>query len=156
LELGQYEDAEASYQKMIDARPEAATYERVGYLRWVEGDPQGAIEVLQLAATATPQSDGAAVATVLTELGEAYAAAGDADEAAHAFEIALARDQRCARAHLMRARLALEAGRVDEAIAENARAVELDGRAEHRWAYASALEKKQLGGEAKAQREAAL
>ncbi|MFL5351932.1 hypothetical protein [Archangium sp.] len=56
----------------------------MGYLRLLEGDAQGALEVLKLAATSADQMDSFAVANALCELGEAWLALGEPDTALEA------------------------------------------------------------------------
>lgn len=45
LELGEYEAAAASYQRMIDLQPGLPAFSRVAYLRFLEGDLAGAREM---------------------------------------------------------------------------------------------------------------
>jgi len=47
IELGRYEEAIASYQKMIDHRPDFSSYSRVAHARELYGDPEGAIQAMQ-------------------------------------------------------------------------------------------------------------
>ena len=51
-ELGRYDDAIAELQRMVDQRPNLASYARVSYARELHGDLEGALEALDLAATA--------------------------------------------------------------------------------------------------------
>lgn len=49
VELGDYDNAVASFQKMIDLRPDLSSYSRVSYARELYGDVDGAIEAMQSA-----------------------------------------------------------------------------------------------------------
>lgn len=49
VEMGNYDSALASAQKMIDIRPDIRSYSRVSYLRELYGDIDGAIESMQMA-----------------------------------------------------------------------------------------------------------
>ena len=46
IELGKYDDAEASLQKMADRRPDYSSYTRIAYLRELSGDTEGAKDIL--------------------------------------------------------------------------------------------------------------
>lgn len=49
IELGDYEAAVVSFQKMVDLRPDLSSYSRVSYARELYGDVPGAIEAMQSA-----------------------------------------------------------------------------------------------------------
>ncbi len=49
VELGQYDAAVATVQKMVDTRPDLSSYSRVSYLRELHGDTAGAIVAMQQA-----------------------------------------------------------------------------------------------------------
>ncbi len=49
LELGSYDDAIAAADAMNKLKPNLPSYGRVGYLRWLKGNTEGAIEVMHLA-----------------------------------------------------------------------------------------------------------
>jgi tetratricopeptide (TPR) repeat protein len=51
-ELGRYDEAIDELQRMVDQRPDLASYARVSYARELHGDLEGALEALDLAATA--------------------------------------------------------------------------------------------------------
>jgi tetratricopeptide (TPR) repeat protein len=81
LELGRYDEAFATFQTMVDTRPDVASYARVSYARELLGDVPGAVDAMALAfeAAGTP-SDRAWAAAQLGELelgrGRVAAAAG--------------------------------------------------------------------------------
>ena len=49
VELGQYKEAAASFQKMVNLRPDYSSYIRIAYIRELYGDTNGAREALQSA-----------------------------------------------------------------------------------------------------------
>ncbi|HVF08597.1 MAG TPA: tetratricopeptide repeat protein [Actinomycetota bacterium] len=49
LELGRYDDAFDSYQRMVDTRPDLSSYARVSYARELLGDSRGAVEAMEAA-----------------------------------------------------------------------------------------------------------
>lgn len=49
VELGRYAEAVNTLQKMVDMRPDLASYSRVSYLRELHGDVDGAIKAMQIA-----------------------------------------------------------------------------------------------------------
>lgn len=53
IELGQYPEAVATFQKMVDLRPDLSSYSRVSYARELYGDLDGAIEMMQKAIVAS-------------------------------------------------------------------------------------------------------
>lgn len=57
VELGEYDRAVDAAQKMVDLRPDTASYSRISYLRELHGDTKGAIEMMKMAAeSANPQN----------------------------------------------------------------------------------------------------
>ena len=49
MERGEYDEASDTYQRMVDARPNLASYNRVAFFRFVTGDGEGAIDVMRKA-----------------------------------------------------------------------------------------------------------
>jgi tetratricopeptide (TPR) repeat protein len=88
VELGRYEAAFASFQRMVDLKPNLDSYARVSYARQLTGDIEGAVAVMQRAvASSRPETEGAAWARV--QLGDLYFNSGRTDEAAEQYEAAL-------------------------------------------------------------------
>jgi tetratricopeptide (TPR) repeat protein len=79
IELGRYDEAIATFQTMIDTRPDVASYARASYARELLGDVPGAIDAMGLAfdAAGTP-SDAAWAAFQLGELELGRGAVGEA------------------------------------------------------------------------------
>ncbi len=84
VELGQYEEAAAAAQEMVDRRPSLASLSRVSYLRELNGDVAGAITAMTQAALAGAASPSDA-AFVEGLLGDLYLGRGDLDKAEAAY-----------------------------------------------------------------------
>ena len=87
--LGRYAEADRLYQKMIDLRPDLASYSRVSYARELRGDTSGAIAAMKLAQTATTVG-GEDAAWVGYHLGELYLGVGRISMAFETFQRASA------------------------------------------------------------------
>jgi len=72
LELGEYAAAFEAFDKMMALRPNAAAYARVAYARELQGDLDGALAAMQLAAKATAPNDPEAQAWYAAQTGELY------------------------------------------------------------------------------------
>lgn len=85
VELGQYDDAAESMQRMLDLRPDLTALARASYLRQLNGDLDGAILAMRQAdaAGAGATSD---VSSVAGLLGDLLLQRGDLDEAQAAYE----------------------------------------------------------------------
>ena len=85
VELGQYELAIGVAQRMVDLRPDLASYSRVSYIRELHGDLGGAIDAMRRAVEAgAPHAESTAWSEV--QLGHLYLAKGDLAEAERAYE----------------------------------------------------------------------
>ena len=89
VELGNYEDAVAAAQKMVDLRPNSASYARVAHLRSFYGDTKGSIEMFKLAARTADPSDPEAQSWCITQLGDEYWKYGKYDDALRTYNEAL-------------------------------------------------------------------
>lgn len=88
VELGRYDAAAATIQKMIDTHPNLSSYSRVSYQRELHGDVQGAIEAMQQAINAgNPASEQTLWTRV--QLGHLYFNAGDLEHAQTSYRQAL-------------------------------------------------------------------
>ena len=84
VELGRYDEAVAAAQRMVDLRPDLASYSRVSYLRELHGDVAGALEAMRRAVEAgAPRGEGAAFAEV--HIGDLLFATGDLEGADAAY-----------------------------------------------------------------------
>lgn len=85
VELGRYDRAGRELQKMIDLKPNVASYSRVSYFRQLHGDSTGAVRLMKLAQDAAGTSSADAAWTSY-QLGELYLSSGDVAQAEHEFE----------------------------------------------------------------------
>lgn len=88
-ELGNYEEAVAAAQKMVDLKPNSNSYARVAHLRSLHGDHAGAVEMYKLAARTADPSDKEAQSWCLTQLGDEFWKNGKYKEAEAVYDEAL-------------------------------------------------------------------
>ena len=84
METGDYNGAAEAYQKMMNLRPDLASYNRAAWYRYVAGDAAGAIEVMKLAVASGSRSP-EHVAWCLVELGNLYLRTNNTRDAAASF-----------------------------------------------------------------------
>jgi tetratricopeptide (TPR) repeat protein len=114
VELGRYDDAFATFQTMIDLRPDLSTYARASYAWELQGNHSNAVRAMELALQAAGSAVDAAWARV--QLGDLEFGAGRLDRAAEHFRRAIAADESFVPAHAGLARVAAARGRIDRAI----------------------------------------
>lgn len=90
VELGRYEQAVETIQKMVDTRPDLASYSRVSYLRELYGRVDGAIDAMKRASDAGGGPEN--VSYVRVQLGNLYFNTGRLDEAEYWYTFTLARN----------------------------------------------------------------
>jgi tetratricopeptide (TPR) repeat protein len=139
MEQGRLTEAVAAYQRMIDLKPELESYTRIAHLRWLKGDLQGAIEVLQIAVTSGNPSDAEQTAWAYTRLGIYELQAGDPERAAAAASTACQFVENYPAALLLRGRILLAQGQAQEAIESLQQAAALTRLPEYEWTLADAL-----------------
>ena len=88
IELGRYDAAIATVQRMVDLRPDLSSYARVAYIRELKGDGEGAIKAMHAAVKAGAPT-GENTAYVQVQLGHLYFNSGRLDQAAHTYDAAL-------------------------------------------------------------------
>lgn len=76
MEQGELDTAGEAYQRAVDLRPGLEVYDRVGWLRWLWGDVDGALEMQRMAVSAGSPLDPEPYAWVLTRLGWLHALQG--------------------------------------------------------------------------------
>lgn len=85
IELGMYDEAIQSVQKMVDTRPDLSSFSRVSYIRELKGDTDGAIDAMKSAITAgSPVTENTAWCRV--QLGNLYYNKGDIAASEKIFE----------------------------------------------------------------------
>ena len=72
LELGEYDDAFEAFERMVALRPDAASYARASYARELQGDLDGALRLMTMAAAATPPQDAESLAWHDAQIGHLY------------------------------------------------------------------------------------
>ena len=90
VELGRYDEAVATAQRLVDLRPNQAAYARVAYLRELHGDLEGAIEAMTEAVQASAPT-GETRAWSAVQLGNLHFSRGDLPAAEAAYRDALQR-----------------------------------------------------------------
>jgi tetratricopeptide (TPR) repeat protein len=114
IELGDYPGAFNTAQAMMDIKPSASSYSRVSYLRELQGDTQGAIELMRAAAEATGDPETAAWCRV--HLGDLLINSGKAAAADHEIDNALNIFPDYYLALAAKARVRLAVGDLDSAV----------------------------------------
>lgn len=89
VELGRYDEAVQTLQKMVDLRPDLESYSRVSYVRELYGETDGAIEAMH-SAVQTALRGSESWAWTLTHLGHLYFNRGDLAQAAAIYAQVLA------------------------------------------------------------------
>lgn len=75
IEMGDYDEAATAYQKMVELRPDLASYNRAAHYRFLFGDVSGAIDIMQKAIDAG-SSSAENVAWCMVDLGGIYVKTG--------------------------------------------------------------------------------
>ena len=89
IELGKYDEAVASAQKLVDFRPSANSYSRLAHLRSLYGDTEGAIEARKFALKIADPDDKENLAWYHSQLGKEYLNIGRFAEAEREFDLGL-------------------------------------------------------------------
>ncbi|HEV7665952.1 MAG TPA: tetratricopeptide repeat protein [Chloroflexota bacterium] len=88
-ELGRYDEAVATFQKMVDLRPDQTSYARVSYARELHGDLPGAIAAMRMAVDSAPPGNEATEWTRV-QLANLYFNTGALDTAEQTYQQSLA------------------------------------------------------------------
>jgi tetratricopeptide (TPR) repeat protein len=123
IELGRYRAAERTIQRMLDLKPNLASYARVSYYRELSGDIEGAVQAMRLAVSA---GAGARenVAYVQTLLGDLELQRGRPGAARAAYRAALAGSPSYPPAMVGLGRVDAAGGRLDRSAARLRRAAD--------------------------------
>ena len=139
LELGDVEGAERAAQRMLDLKPDAASYGRAAHLRWLRGDRAGAKRVYEQALQVARQApDPELYAWMLVQAAHVFWYEGDAAGADAGFRLALERLADYAPALVGRARIALSEQRFAEAVELLERACKRSPSVESAWLLGNA------------------
>lgn len=90
MELGNYAEAVAAAQEMVDLRPNTLSYSRVAQLRSLHGDSAGSIKMMTLAAKTADPADKTLQSWCLVQLGDEHWKVGTYAEAEKLYDEALA------------------------------------------------------------------
>jgi tetratricopeptide (TPR) repeat protein len=88
VELGRYEEAGEELQRMVDLRPDIASFSRVSYLRELHGDVRGALAAMRRALDSIPEY-GEDPSWVRTQIGDLHFSVGDVSAAREWYEDAV-------------------------------------------------------------------
>lgn len=116
VELGRYDEAGVTLQRLLDRRPDLAALARVSYLRQLRGDLEGALVAMEQARAAGAASP-AELPTVVAYLADLHLERGDRVAAGEAYAEVLAQDPDHVIAATGSARVLAAEGRTDDAIA---------------------------------------
>jgi tetratricopeptide (TPR) repeat protein len=89
LELGDYDPAMDAYQEAMNLRPDLRSYNRAAHMRWLQGDFDGAKQIMELAIDSGSMRDPEAQAWCFVDLGAMYLHRGQAEQAENAAKRAL-------------------------------------------------------------------
>ena len=89
VELGNYPEAINVTQKMVDLKPNTASYARVAHLRSLHGDHEGAVEMFKLAARTADPLDKEAQSWCLVQLADEFWKYGKYEQAEKVYDEAL-------------------------------------------------------------------
>ena len=148
MEQGKLAEAATAYQSMMDLRPDLHSYSRGAHMRWLKGDLSGALELIQLAVSASSPLDAESAAWVHTRLALYRSQAGAFSEASRACDTALQFQKSYAPALLLRGRILLAEGKSAEAIEVLEAAAKRNPLPEYQWALVEALRQKGRSTEA--------
>jgi tetratricopeptide (TPR) repeat protein len=123
VELGRYDVAERTLQRMVDLKPNLDSYARVSYIRELHGDLAGAVDAMRLAAAAGGDAR-ENLAYVQTLLGNLELVRGRVIPAREAYGLALSRYPEYVPAQAGLARAAAARGDLAAAIRRYKRVVE--------------------------------
>ena len=125
----------------MDLKPSLQSYSRVGHLRWLKGDVEGATQIMEMAVRAATPRDPESAAWVFTRLALLQLQAGEPELALRACDTALGFQKDYAPALLARGRVLLSEARTEMAIEDLSGAVERHPLPEYNWRLADALKK---------------
>jgi len=139
MEQGKLDEAIESYQTGADLRPDLQSYARAGWIRWLIGDLEGAIEATRRAVNAGTRQDPDALAWVTTRLASFYFTAGELEMAERTATAALAVRPSYPPALLLSGRLLLARGDAAGAVDLLKTAAKANPMPDYQWLLAEAL-----------------
>jgi len=116
LELGDFDAAEKSAQRMVDLKPNLPSYARAAHLRWLHGDSAAAKKIYRSAIDARDPRDPEPYVWVLVQAALIFWHEGDVEGADKGFDMALSALPEDAAALAGKARVALAKGDTKRAV----------------------------------------
>jgi len=139
MEQGKLHDAVEAYQRMMNLKPDLRAYARAAHMRWLKGDLEGAIEAMQLAASAGSPQDAESAAWANTRLAFYDFQAGRVSEAEQRCAFALSLQSDYAPTLLLKGKMLLAQHRFPQAVDALQKAARLNPLPEYQWTLAEAL-----------------
>lgn len=140
LELGDFDESAAAAQKMVDTRPDMASYSRASYMRWLQGDRAGAKLFIRYALNGRDARDAEPTAWTLAQAGALYWHEGDYEGADSVFAESLKWLPNYPAALVGRARIALGRNQPKAALALLEKAYQVNPLVETAWLLGDARE----------------
>jgi tetratricopeptide (TPR) repeat protein len=139
MEQGRLTEAAEAYQRMIDLKPFYQSYTRAAHLRWLKGDLDGAIRMMNAAVKTASPRDRESVAWAYARLAMYELQRGRLANSERMTVASLQFVPDYAVALLVRGRIQLAQGKGVEAVATLERAAHLNPLPEYNWTLADAL-----------------
>jgi tetratricopeptide (TPR) repeat protein len=139
MEQGRVAEAAEAYQRMIDLKPFYQSYTRAAHIRWLKGDLDGAIEMMDAAVKAASPRDRESVAWAYARLASYELQRGHLDDAGRMADASLQFVPDYAAGLLAKGRIQLARNKPLDAAATLAHAARLNPLPEYQWALADAL-----------------
>ena len=133
LELGHFDEAAATTQRMVDTQPNMASYSRAAYVRWLEGDARTAKIFMRFALNGRDMQDREPTAWTFVQAANIYWNEGDYSGADAVLAEALEWVPDYVPALVARGRVALGAGRPKQAVEYLQQAFETSHSVEAAW-----------------------
>jgi tetratricopeptide (TPR) repeat protein len=139
MEQGRLDEAVTAYQQMADIRPDLHAYTRAAHIRWLKGDLEGAMEMMQRAVQAASPRDAESAAWVYSRMALYQLQAGDFAQSLRYSDAALQFQSNYPPALLMRGKVFLAQGKNSDAVSALRIAEGANPLPEYQWALAEAL-----------------
>lgn len=139
VDVGRVDEAAQAYQTMLDLKPDPQGYARAAHIRWLKGDLTGALELMRMAVRGVSPRDAESAAWMHTQLARYLWQAQLNDDARNVLKSVLEFQSGYAPALLLRGRMLLAEGKVDDAIQSLRPAAKADPLPEYQWILAEAL-----------------
>jgi tetratricopeptide (TPR) repeat protein len=139
MEQGRLDEAVTVYQQMADIKPDLHAYTRAAHIRWLKGDLEGAIEMMQLAAQAASPRDAESAAWVYSRMALYQLQADDFAQSLRYNDAALQFESNYPPALLVRGKVFLAQGKNSDAVAALSIAEAANPLPEYQWVLAESL-----------------